>query len=293
MKKLLLALCGLLVIVSAPVHAATESLYNARIWAVPGYVRANTNAFEQWSTNLLSELLLTDGFSNKFGHALASTNVMQPTSTPTNMGIWYIAHIAAKSPAHRFRLSNMKAVIRTSDPGNILRSTNELNAANVTFTKRVIGIQWNGAPRSADRILDSQGDGNLADVDVDEAMVLMIQSKYFNHASQEDRDAINAFIYGFPNWQETCTIALNGDGGVLASAVKTLETKRTPLLPIINLTANATDVTIGLNLEGLNSVLLYTRPKVTAKWQLLSTGNAGDTFTRPAGDQGYYQAFLQ
>jgi hypothetical protein len=291
-KTMIVAVLTALTALSA--RCATESLYNARIWAIAGPVRLNTNAFEMWSTNPPTEVLLTGGLSNTLGYRITATNVSQPSSTPTNDGIWFPIHIAAKSAGNRFLPRNLKCVIRSSDTNNYLGTTTDLTGANITYTRRLIGIRWNGAPRQADTILDSQVHGNVANEAVDEVIFIGAQAPYFNYANQADRNAINAFVNGFPNWQLTCTWMLS-DGGsnVLARAVKTLETTRIPLLPIHNITANASNSTLGVTLEGVNSAILYSRPTVTAAWQMVSTVNDGDIIVRPAGSQGFFQAFLQ
>ena len=294
MKKLALmvAICVLGWTNSA---VSAETQVDIYIWAVAGPVRGNTNAFEEFSTNLVREIYLKGGPTNDLGHRVTADLVSQPTSLLSNT-VWFAIKAVGRNGG-TFYPSQLMFEGNSSDTNNYLKSRSSLSAPNTTYTPRLLGVVYGaGGPRSND-VLYASTPSNLSDIPVNECIFIGAQATYFTYGNNAQRGAIQDFITSFNNWTLSGSWSLTNGTSVLGRATRTLETTRAPAQPVLSVSSVSNQVTVGVNMEIYNSAILYSTEGLQngpTGWNIERTINAGDTIPQTSGAQKkFFKAVLQ
>ncbi len=261
------------------------------IWAIPGPVRANVSAFENWSTNLVQQFY-ANGMkpAGALGYRLLPEHIIQSSSL-TNNTLWFVIRVVAKDPDYRFLPSKLSFRGNSSDSLNYLATTASLSFdTNYTYTPRFYGIIWgSGGPRVNDTILSTSSSGKISEVPVNEVIFIGAQLNYFVTANAE---TMTAWIMGFSDYSVNGTWTLLD--GMTNHASKTLHTKHTPSNPWISISATTTTVTLGADMETNSTAILYSSPRIPPIWKVEGVMNAGDLITFPQiGNQGYFKLISQ
>lgn len=271
-------------LIAAITNGYSASQVNIYITAITGPVRANTNAFEAWSTSVVPYY---------HAHGQVPTNVVTltqlvlanitQTAAQTNNTVWFLVHVVSKDPAYKFLPSKLSFVGGSSDSSNYLATAASLSSdPNYTYSSRFYGVNWgSGGAGVNDIILSTSADGKISEVPVNEVIFIGAQLNYF-------MADYSPWIMGFADYSVhgTWTFA---DGTNSAHASKTLHTKATISSPWISLDViNKTSSVIGAAMGTNTSAILYSSPQMPPTWKVEGAMNDGDTVVLQKDPSQYY-----